>query len=434
MFASEIKKIHPGARIIFGGPYVSRFSKRLTNIKWLGEFVAQLAPGEASLVLPKLLGKNEIWSGHVRPYFSDFDLKNYLSPQPVLPYLVSHGCKWEKCVFCTHHLSYSKYRAGDLDKVVSDINFLRNTHGIQHISFCDEYLSARELGKLAVLLKKHNTDIRWSSFVRAEPEFCSQTFTKQLYESGARLLMFGFESASQKILTAMKKGTNSAHYLPILLSCAEANIAVRLDFMLGFPGETVKDIKKTFSFIRKYAKYADTPFSSIVTGPFKVREDTPIMKDLRKYKVEAKARLRGDLDELYDFVDKKGLSNELKLDWRNKVIGYIKKNLSSEVINPQNKTHQLIYKDMYDTKQFVLPPTKLLIGKSHDLYCRLNRSIRILREKRNGTKIIDYASGGEFIMPSFLNRLIVLLEKGVDLDKAYIICKSLGLNTKTSKD
>ena len=384
-------------------------------------------------MLPKLLGKDEIWSGHVRPDFSDFDLRNYLSPVPVLPYLVSHGCKWGKCAFCTHHLSYSGYRSGALDEAVSDLGFLLKTHDIQHVSFCDEYLPAVDLRKLGGLFKQQNIRVRWSSFVRAEPEFCNQGFMKELYQSGARLLMFGFESASQKILTAMKKGTKSAHYLPIMRSCAEANIAVRLDFMIGFPGENAKDINRTFSLIKQYRRYADTAFSSIATAVFELREDTPVVNDPRSYKVEIRARLRGDLDEQYDYVDRKGLSTKLKSEWRNKVIGYVKKNLSAEVINPQNKTHQLIYKDLYDEKEIALPPTNLLMGNSHNLYVRWNRGVRILKRNGNDTKIIDYASGGELIMPSFMNQLIVLLEKGVDLYEGYMVCKRLGLHLSTSK-
>ncbi len=121
-FSKEIKARRPHAKIVFGGPMVSRFYKRLTNIPWLSEIVDILTPGEAYEVVPKIFGLEGCWKEHITPDFSDLEMDRYLSPFLVLPYLVAHGCKWGSCTFCSHHLTYSDYRTSNLQEVVDDIS------------------------------------------------------------------------------------------------------------------------------------------------------------------------------------------------------------------------------------------------------------------------------------------------------------------------
>jgi len=401
--AHEIKKHTSNSKIVFGGPFVSRYYDKLTNIYWLKDIVDALAPGEAESCLPNVLGFKEVYSGHVTPDFSDFDLRKYLSPHLVLPYLISHGCKWGKCVFCSHHLTYSKYRTADLNAVVDDLKALVNNHGAKYISFSDEYLSASQLSKLTNLLISNQIEIMWSSFAKAEPEFCKKEFTSSLYGGGARLLMFGFESTSQSVLDSMKKGTKASSYAAILQSCRESNIAVRLDFMIGFPGETSTDINNTFSFIKNNLEVIDTPFSSYVTAVFELREDTPIMSRLSTYNVKIKALLRGDLDEQYDFVNYSGVSPKIKHKWRNKIIGYSKTTSDFELITPKNKTHQLIYKDLFDKQKLVLPVTNISKKMYHELMSKWNHGVIFNLVSDDLIQILNYSSSCKILCLSSIS-------------------------------
>jgi len=42
------------------------------------------------------------------PDFSDLDLSAYLVPKPVIPYCISRGCYWGRCVFCQNR--YGDYQ------------------------------------------------------------------------------------------------------------------------------------------------------------------------------------------------------------------------------------------------------------------------------------------------------------------------------------
>jgi len=421
-FAKEIKKMHPKVKVIFGGPFVARYYKRLISLKWINKVVDIITPGEAYKELPKIFGLQRIWQGHVTPDFSDFEMERYLSPRLVLPYLTAHGCKWGLCSFCTHHLTYSEYRECSLEKIIKDISSFKKKYGLEYISFSDEYIPANRLDGLASLIKERKLDIKWSAFVRAEPRYMDKEFTKKLYEGGARLLMFGFECASQRVLQLMKKGTYADHYKAILESCKNANIAVRLDFMIGFPGETEVEAKKTLDFIKSNSELIDTPFSSYSVAIFELREDIPIMEDLKKWGIKVEGLYRGDLDELYYFDTTNGLSHAKKQYWRRKMIYYSKNKLGMEVITPQNKTHQLCFKDLYDRGYIELPIISLKPEYFKDIYAIWSDGVAI-DYRENAIYVSNHASGGEIKLCEELINVVGVLASGESL---YLIFQKYG--------
>ena len=418
-FAQEIKSRRPHAKIIVGGPLVSRFYQRLVKIPWIHELFDIVALGEAYHILPDILKLSYSWNGHVTPNFSDLHLDRYLSCFLVLPYLVAHGCKWRRCAFCSHHLSYEEYRESNIRDVVNDLAVLSRKYKVKYISFSDEYLTPKQLEQLAHWMIKMGLDIRWSTFVRAEPIFTDKSFTKRLYDAGCRMLMFGFESATQRILNSMRKGTQVKHYAPILESCNNANIAVRLDFMVGFPGETEEDVERTFSFIEENHDIIATPFSSYAVAVFELREGISVMKNIEKHKIKPIALLRGDLDEQYEFQDEKGLSSQQKQEWRHRMIGYFKNELCAELVAPQNKTHQLILKDLYDQSYLELPITEIRPDKLQNLWGKWSPSVLI---SNNGShvKITNYATGGELQIKRELTNIIEAFRQCTDLASVFL--------------
>ena len=421
--AKEIKKHQRHGIIVFGGPFVTRFYEKLESITWLNEIVDTFAPGEAHISLPSVLGINDFGNSHVTPDFSDLDLNSYLSPHLVLPYIISHGCKWGKCVFCTHHLSYSGYRSTDLENVTEDLKLLSMKHGVKYISFCDEFLSSSQLIKLADLFEQNDIHIKWSSFVRAEHSFSDQNVTSKLYKFGARLLMFGFESSSQKVLDSMNKGTNANTYAKILESCNRSKIAVRLDFMIGFPGETVSDIRTTYSFIKSHSTDIDTPFSSYVTAVFELREGTPIFNKSKQYDLTIHNILRGDLDDQYDFTSSYGASYDQKCKWREKIIRYARENLNFSLVTPQNKTHQLIFKDLHDAFELNIYIPKLFYRNFSNIFINWNNGITVT-VNNSSISVCNNASGGIIDVDLSIIDFVTSINDGIDLKYAYIRFKN----------
>lgn len=417
-FAREIRRRRNDVKIIIGGPLVSRLHKRLAAVPWIANTFDAIAPGEAYRVLPVLLGLEGGSAGHISPDFSDCEWDRYWSCERVLPYLVAHGCKWGKCTFCSHHMTYDGYRSSSVPDVVIDIERLVNEHDIRCVSFCDEYLTPSQLRDIASGFLQRGLSVSWSTFARPEPAFRDQDFLDQLYGAGCRMLMFGLESGSQRIIKAMKKGTRVTNFRPILEGCKAANIAIRYDFMVGFPGETEEDVRETYEFISENRDVIDTPFSSYSVAAFELREGIPVQQAAEEYGIRARQLLRGDLDDQYEFENDRGLNEDDRRKWRDIFIRFAKVELSNELICPHNKTHQLVLKHLYDENAFDLPVFRIDAGSFSRLWARLARGVSIDLGSAEFT-ICNAANGGKIALSPALSGVVGLFHDKVCLKDAF---------------
>lgn len=417
-FTREIKRRRPHARVFMGGPIVSRLQLQLKAVPWLASTFDGIISGEAHRVLPELLGLPHQYTGHVTPDFSDLDLNRYWCSRRVLPYLVAHGCKWGKCTFCSHHLTYDGYRESPMRQVLDDLEILANRHRAEYISFSDEYLTPDQLTDLAQGIEERGLDIKWLTFARLEREFRDVRFMRRLYAAGCRMLMFGLESASQRVLNLMRKGTRVEHFRPILEACREAAIAVRYDFMVGFPGETEEDVQWTFDFLRQNRDVIDTPFSSYSTAIFELRSGIPVLDMADRYRVLPRNPLRGALDDQYEFESVGGLSEEARIGWRERLIRYSKTELDIELVCPQNKSDQLVLKDLFDQGSFDLPVRQITPEDFVHLQACLARGVELLSAGENW-RVVNRANGGEIEVVTELFAVFRLFQRGVSVAQAF---------------
>ncbi len=182
------------------------------------------------------------------PDFDGMPLDRYLSPLPVLPLETSRGCPWARCAFCSHFKLGESFRYRKPDVVLEDIRALKEKYGTSHIVLVDNSIPVRSLREISRGLIDRNLEINWTCYTRYTksftPEFCSQ-----LVESGCRSIWFGLESASQRVLERMDKGTTVDVTRQVTHNCLDAGIAVDLFCMVGFPTETADEALETLAFI-----------------------------------------------------------------------------------------------------------------------------------------------------------------------------------------
>ena len=181
------------------------------------------------------------------PDFSDFPLDQYHSPIPVLPYLASRGCPWRRCAFCTHQKTYLDYREEDAANTSDRLSVLQEKYGVRHFCLVDEMIHPRRMDRIAVDLIRRGAQVYFSAY--AKPSGFSAKVLEKAHRAGLRLLMWGVESASQRLLDLMRKGTNAQEIPPILNSAREAGIWNLLFLMFGFPTETKAEWQSTIDFI-----------------------------------------------------------------------------------------------------------------------------------------------------------------------------------------
>lgn len=194
------------------------------------------------------------------PDFGDFPLKEYYSPEVILPVLTSRGCYWRKCTFCTHYKSYGEYRTCSVEKVVSDLKELQEKYGASYFLLADEMVHPYRYENLCEAITREGLDIRFYSEVKPTRKFTSRLL-KKMYTSGVRALLWGVESGTQRVLDLMGKGTKVEDAEQVLKDSWKAGIWNMVFMIVEYPTQTRKEIEDDIEFLQKNA-----PYMSTVTG------------------------------------------------------------------------------------------------------------------------------------------------------------------------
>lgn len=241
------------------------------------------------------------------PDFRGLPLDDYLLPEPVLPLLTSRGCYWGRCAFCAHHLPYGdggRFRNRPPDALEADLRTLADRHTSRTIYLVDEAVPARNLRHVARVNRKHGLGLAWFGDVRLEPTLTPECL-RDLAAGGCRLLIYGLESGSQRVLDRMRKGIDAANSQQILRAAHEAGIANVVMAFVGFPGETVQDAQQTARWLQECRPW----LHAAGIGSFSLLQGSPAHQAPEAYGISwvAEAPERGELGHTHAYRLRAGL-------------------------------------------------------------------------------------------------------------------------------
>ncbi len=187
--------------------------------------------------------------------FTGFDLSGYFTPEPVFPLKTTVGCYYMQCTFCTHHQSkkYTEFSLEDIEATIVE-------NKMKYVFFIDEMIHRKRLLELAAICRRHG--VKWICQLRPMKDLDRDTL-KMLYDGGLRIVVWGMESASQRILDLMKKGTNVSDALGVIQDSHEVGICNGLYIMFGFPTETKEEFLQTVEFLKQNTSCYDLILTSI---------------------------------------------------------------------------------------------------------------------------------------------------------------------------
>jgi anaerobic magnesium-protoporphyrin IX monomethyl ester cyclase len=173
---------------------------------------------------------------------------------------------------------------------------LKEKYGARHFLFGDECMTVRKsfVHDLMKELKKQN--ITFEAYSRVDT--VDDDILAWLRDAGCRMLGFGFESGSQKILDLMNKRVTVEQMREAYILAKKYIPVVSGTFIVGYPGEDAQSILDTLSFMNSI-KYYRVPFH---LSPY---PGTPVFEDnkqkiLDKFGSWHNFLLR--LNDAYDFV------------------------------------------------------------------------------------------------------------------------------------
>ncbi|MBU4305240.1 MAG: B12-binding domain-containing radical SAM protein [Candidatus Omnitrophica bacterium] len=206
------------------------------------------------------------------PEFKEFDLSEYGSSgtnyRP-LPMLISRGCI-NHCSYCIDCYISSPFRARSPEHIIAELRHHIQNYRITHVEFNDLLCNGNpaQLERLCDLIVKQGFDIRWISYAAIRKNMREELLQK-MKMAGCNSLCYGVESGSERILKKMNKHYSRQDACDLIRKTHEAGIEVRLNIIVGFPGETEDDFVQTLEFIRENERYIKqvTNVSSFVLMP-----------------------------------------------------------------------------------------------------------------------------------------------------------------------
>ncbi len=175
-----------------------------------------------------------------------------------LPIFTSRGCPY-RCSYC-HNVFGKNFRYRSAENVVEEIRQIVETFGITDIEIFDDGFNINHDRAASICIKLLELDLGLSlafpNGVRAD--HLDRELVTLLARAGTTNLAVGIETASPELQKAIGKNLNLEIAKKAITLADEAGIVTSGYFMLGFPGETAEQMKKTIA----YAESTDLFFAS----------------------------------------------------------------------------------------------------------------------------------------------------------------------------
>jgi anaerobic magnesium-protoporphyrin IX monomethyl ester cyclase len=210
------------------------------------------------------------------PDYSLLEIEKYLRIRTAddhivrsLAVMTSRGCPYN-CAFClTSKLYPRRWRFLQSSAVLDLLEKLVRQYKLQDIAFFDDYFfgnheRALEIVKGMIERKLH---VSWSAKIRANSfaeNAVNDDMLKLMRESGCYCLQVGFESGSEEILKMYNKKISIDHIMHAVRQGKKYGIIIDATWIMGAPGESLPDIKKTYALI---ARLVDTDANFLPRSP-----------------------------------------------------------------------------------------------------------------------------------------------------------------------
>jgi anaerobic magnesium-protoporphyrin IX monomethyl ester cyclase len=277
---SFIKRYNTTAKIIVGGPYISKRSERMemkelqSLYKYMGaDFYVFSREGEEALVqiIKSLKSNGDFSSINNIAYKGD---KEFIVT-PVLPELnsleenmidyslfprediggyvnlrVSKGCPYS-CAFCGFPLRSRKYIYTDVQYIKKELDAIRNVGTVTHLHFTDDTFNVpkKRFKEILRMMIKEKYNFKWNCYFRGD--HVDEETAELMKESGCHGVFLGLESANNTVLKNMNKKAGKEFYRQSIPLFKKAGIATFASIFIGFPGETVETFRETINFLKE---------------------------------------------------------------------------------------------------------------------------------------------------------------------------------------
>jgi radical SAM superfamily enzyme YgiQ (UPF0313 family) len=166
----------------------------------------------------------------------------------VANYVTSRGCPFE-CTYCEAKMTFGRtFRYHSTQRVTQDIDYLIRQYGFDGFQFYDDLFTTNRnrVIDLCEGFLRMGRKFQWMCWSRTD--LLDREMLQLMKRSGCYLINFGCESGDQEMLDRIKKKLTVEENRAGLALTHECGIQTMSSFMIGLPGETSAQSRKTIDF------------------------------------------------------------------------------------------------------------------------------------------------------------------------------------------
>ena len=175
----------------------------------------------------------------------------FLNVEPVDIMSVTRGCPYH-CAWCDVETLWGKqFRSFSPKRTFEEVEHLVRKYGSKGVYFISDNFTIRKRHTLELceLIKKERIDIEWACDTRVD--LLSRELLQRMKEAGCKTIWFSIESGSPLILKKLNKSITMKQITDAFRLCRETGVQIACSFMLGIPGETLRDMEMSLKFAKK---------------------------------------------------------------------------------------------------------------------------------------------------------------------------------------
>jgi len=302
----EVRRLYPAVPIVWGGYFASNYTKTALNASYVdfavrgqGEqtFLELLEAIRGQRDLKTILGLSYKDSEGIQRTNPERPIKK-LDDFPWYPYhripaqryvlptflgrrtavhQASIGCPF-RCNFCgVVNFSGSREKLESPARTEQILRHLANTYGVDAVQFYDNNFFLREDHARELVDRMAPLNLRWWCEARTDIMMGSSDATfEAIRRAGCRMIFFGAESGSNKVLKEMNKDLHAEDTLALAARIRRFGIIPEFSIIFGNPQDPEGDTRDCIQFIRQLKHL--NPDSEIV-----VEHYTPVPQRAHMY-------------------------------------------------------------------------------------------------------------------------------------------------------
>lgn len=271
--AARAKKVNPEIFVVLGGPHTFIYPKETAMLPQV-DFVIS---GEGEEAMAELVDALEnrasldnirglhfkkdriVYSAPPREVIADLDALPFPARQllptkkyrfitahgvPATTMITSRGCL-ARCSFC--NVPYHFVRERSPQNIIAEM-FKCKEMGIGEIKFYDDSFNYSESRTITLAQEIINSGLKMKYSITARVDKVNPKMLALLRQSGCIRIGYGIEAGDDKSLKTLRKGATVEMARRAVKMTKDAGIEVLAFFIIGIPGQTKDDVKKTIDF------------------------------------------------------------------------------------------------------------------------------------------------------------------------------------------